>query len=90
MKNQVERAVAYRYYVEQPAADPLVIGTHWFEWIDEPPAGRADGESMGIGILDVTDRPYPELLAAMRTTHQRLLDVHSGKTAPVKRKAKVR
>jgi hypothetical protein len=29
-----------------------------------------------------TDRPYQELIEAMKTTHRRLQDVHAGKTAP--------
>jgi hypothetical protein len=32
--------------------------------------------------VDVTDRPYRELIDAMKTTHRRLQAVHSGKLAP--------
>jgi hypothetical protein len=39
-----------------------------------------DGENYNIGFVDVTDRPYPELVAAAKATHKRLLEVHSGKT----------
>jgi hypothetical protein len=83
--NQEERGLAYRYYVEHAAAHPAVIGTHWFEWIDEPVSGRPDGENYNIGWLDVTDQPYPELVAAAKLTHARLLDLHSGKSAPTDR-----
>ncbi len=82
-----ERAVAYRYYVENAAAHPAVIGTHWFQWIDQPSTGRFDGENYNIGILDVTDRPYPEMLKAIQETFGRLLEVHSGKEPPVSREA---
>ncbi len=41
-----------------------------------------DGENYNIGFVDVTDRPYPELVAAAKTAHKRLLDVHSGKATP--------
>jgi hypothetical protein len=88
-RNQAERGVAYRYYVENAAAMPALIGTHWFQWIDQPPTGRMDGENYNIGIVDVTDRPYRELVEAMQATHQRLLGVHSGKEPPVSRKAEV-
>ena len=87
--SQEERGVAYRYYVEHAAADPAIVGTHWFEWIDEPSTGRFDGENYNIGLLDVTDRPYRELIEAAKTTHRRLLAVHQGKEAPVAREAKV-
>jgi hypothetical protein len=86
--NQEERGVAYRYYVENAAALPMMIGAHWFEWIDEPNTGRFDGENYNIGFVDVTDRPYPELVEAAKATHRRLLEVHSGKVPPVSRRAK--
>jgi hypothetical protein len=86
--NQEERGVAYRYYVEQAAAHPALIGVHWFEWMDEPNTGRNDGENYNIGFVDVTDRPYAELVEAAKATHERLLDVHSGKAPPVSRRAK--
>ena len=70
--SQEERGVAYRYYVENAAADPSIVGAHWFEWVDEPSTGRFDGENYNIGMVDVTDRPYRELVEAARTTHRRL------------------
>jgi hypothetical protein len=86
-KNQEERGVAYRYYVEQAAAHPSVIGTHWFQWWDQPPTGRFDGENYNIGFVDVTDRPYRELIDAARETHKRIPDIHSGRIPPVNRRA---
>jgi hypothetical protein len=86
--NQEERGVAYRYYVEHAAAHPEVIGTHWFQWIDQPALGRNDGENYNIGWVDVTDRPYDELVAAAKVTHGRLLDIHLGKIPPTSRMAK--
>ena len=86
-RNQEERGVAYRYYVENAAAHPALIGTHWFQWIDQPSTGRNDGENYNIGFLDVTDRPYPELINASKETFKRLPDIHSGKEPPVSRKA---
>ena len=85
--NQEERGVAYRYYVENAAANPAIIGTHWFQWIDQPPTGRNDGENYNIGFVDVTDRPYNELVNAAKETFRRLFDVHSGREAPVNRQA---
>jgi hypothetical protein len=86
--SQEERGVAYRYYVENAAAHPSLIGTHWFQWWDQPATGRNDGENYNIGMVDVTDRPYKELVDAARETHKRLLDIHSGKIPPVDRQAK--
>lgn len=88
VSSQEERGVAYRYYVENAASHPAVIGTHWFQWLDQPSTGRNDGENYNIGLLDVTDRPYKEFIEGMKETHRRLFDVHSGKIPPVDRQAK--
>jgi hypothetical protein len=80
--SQVERGKGYRFYMEQAAALPCFVGAHWFTWRDEPVLGRMDGENYNIGFLDVTNRPYPELVDAAQATHRRLLDVHSGRTPP--------
>ncbi|HPM87545.1 MAG TPA: hypothetical protein PKX27_06155 [Bacteroidales bacterium] len=85
--SQEERGVAYRYYVENAVAHPSLIGTHWFQWWDQPSTGRGDGENYNIGFIDVTDRPYKELVDAARETHSRLLEIHSGKIPPVSRQA---
>lgn len=89
VSNLEERGVGYRYYVENAAAHPALIGTHWFQWIDQPNTGRGDGESGLIGFVDVTDRPYADLVEASKETFRRLLDVHSGKEPPYSRQAKI-
>ena len=86
--NQDERGNAYRYYVEQAASHPALIGAHWFQWLDQPVTGRNDGENYNIGFVDVTDQPYAELVAAAKLTHARLLEVHAGKTPPFGQRAK--
>lgn len=77
-----ERANAYRFYNEQGYSHPNLIGAHWFQWIDQPNTGRMDGENYNIGLLDITDRPYPEMVEAMKETHQRLFRIHAGEQAP--------
>ena len=68
-----EPGVAYRYYVENAATMPEIVGTHWFQWADQPSTGHSfDGENFNIGLVDTTDRPYPELIEAMQATHRRL------------------
>ncbi len=82
VRDQAERGNAYRYYVEQAAAFPAFIGTSWFQWLDQPCTGRMDGENYNIGLVDVTDKPYPDMVEAMRATHRRLQAVHAGTLAP--------
>jgi hypothetical protein len=84
-----QRGVAYRYYVEQAAALPALIGTSWFQWVDQSVTGRMDGENYNIGLVDVTDRPYSEMVAALKATHKRLYEVHSGAVPPFSQKAEI-
>lgn len=87
--NHEERGVAYRYYVENAAAHHSVVGTHWFQWWDQPSTGRYDGENYNIGFVNVTDVPYTELVEAAKATHQRIKDIHLGNIKPINREAKV-
>ncbi len=80
--NQQQRAVAYRYYVEQGAARPELIGMHYFQWLDQPIFGRFDGENYNIGLIDICNRPYEELTEAARLTHERIYEVATGAVAP--------
>lgn len=90
VRDLAERGIAYRYYVEQAAAFPAFIGSSWFQWVDQPCTGRMDGENYNIGLVDVTDRPYADLIEAMRNTHRRLQSVHAGSTAPFGTKPRAR
>lgn len=82
--SQAERGIAYRYYIEQASAFPAFVGASWFTGVDEPVLSTT--ENYNIGILDVTDRPYPEMMKALITVHKRLLAVHSGKATPFNRR----
>jgi hypothetical protein len=87
--NDHERGVAYKYYLENAAAMPALIGAHWFQWMDEPNTGRFDGENYNIGFVDVTDRPYRDFLEGVKETHKELYAVHSGEQAPSSQQARV-
>jgi hypothetical protein len=82
VRDQKERGVAYRYFVEQAAALPGFVGAGWFIGVDESVTGRMDGENYNIGFLDGTDRAYPELVSAAKETLKRLQSVHSGTIPP--------
>jgi hypothetical protein len=87
VRDQEQRGVAYRYYVEQAFSMPELVGTHYFQWADQPCTGRGDGEAGNIGLVDVTDRPYPLMVEALQKTHGRLRDVHAGTLPPFDQKA---
>ncbi len=68
--DQRERAAAYQTYVRSVLDCPAFVGCHWFQYVDEPLTGRwFDGENYNIGMVDVTDTPYPELTEAARMVH---------------------
>ncbi|MCX6904490.1 MAG: beta-agarase [Verrucomicrobia bacterium] len=67
MPNQEARAQAYKDYVLGAARHAQFVGTHWFQWKDEPVNGRVhDEENYQIGFLDVADTPYRETIEASR------------------------
>lgn len=69
LEDQSQRAGAYEAYVEALLATDWVVGQHWFEHADEPPAGRFDGEDSNFGLVDNRDDPYPLLTAVSKVMH---------------------
>lgn len=65
-QSQDDRAACYKAFVQSCLKHPRYVGTHWFQWRDQPLTGRLDSENYQIGFLTVTDQPYPELVAAAR------------------------
>jgi hypothetical protein len=78
--NQAARALAYQDYVLGAARHPQFVGTHWFQWKDEPTTGRVyDEENYQIGFLDVADTPYAETIAVSRAVGATLYQTRLGK-----------
>jgi hypothetical protein len=82
VKDQQARGQAYRFYVEDAAADPNCIGTHWFTLYDQSALGRFDGENYNIGFLDVCNKPYDDIADAGRQTHVAMYDIAVKKQKP--------
>jgi hypothetical protein len=68
---------AYQQWVREAAREPTIVGTLWFQYRDEPIAGRGPcptgqpdtivcGEHYAFGAADVTDRPKYDLVERMR------------------------
>jgi hypothetical protein len=64
--SQQDRADKYTAYVRGALRNRGIIGTHWFQYVDQPTTGRGDGENYQIGFLDICDNPYPEIVQAAR------------------------
>lgn len=76
VNTQAERASGAAVAAQQFAQQPQVVGLHWFQFYDHPKGGRLDGEDYNFGLVDVNDRPYEELIAALSRVNTRLPAVH--------------
>ncbi len=74
-----DRGKAYRCYIEDGFSRPELIGIHYFQWMDQPVAGRFDGENYNIGFNDIVYHDYPELVKASVKSFKRIYLVASGK-----------
>ncbi len=63
---QQDRALAYTRFLQGALINPRIVGTHWFQFRDQPLTGRWDGEGYAIGFVDVADTPYREMIEASR------------------------
>jgi hypothetical protein len=70
---QAERARGAARAVLRLEAVPNAIGVHWFQYADEPPGGRVDGEDYDFGLVDVDDHPYERLVDALRGSNREIL-----------------
>jgi hypothetical protein len=73
---QRERAIGFRRGLAQLLDMPYMLGAHWFQFFDEPPKGRSDGENWNFGLVDVRGRPYSLMVNELRqanlyTAHER-------------------
>lgn len=68
-KNQTERGRMYQSYIQGALANPQIVGAHWFQYTDQAVTGREDGENYNVGFVDICDRPYKELIDAVRETN---------------------
>jgi hypothetical protein len=62
------------------AAVPEMVGWHWFQWPDHPAGGRADGEDYNFGLVDMQDRPYEGLVAALAGANGASRSIHAAAT----------
>jgi len=62
---QQERAAGLLNTLEVLLKTPYVVGADWFQYYDEPPHGRYDGENFNFGLVDIDDRPYEPLTTAV-------------------------
>jgi len=84
--NEEEKGLAYRNYVEKAAATGFVVGTHWFQYLDQAATGRwfqgYTGEAFACGLVNVADRPYKEMLKHVMETNYNIYEILLGEKEP--------
>ena len=67
-----ERGKAYARFVDAAAASGVIVGTHWFQYVDQPVTGRIlDGENAHIGLVGITDIPFEGFTRAVTDANAR-------------------
>lgn len=76
---QRDRADKFEKYVRTWMRQPFFVGYHWFQWMDEPKAGRAgDGENGNYGLVRIDDSPWNELVDRMTQINRAVWDLHAN------------
>jgi len=84
VETQGERALGAAAATRNFAAIPEVVGAHWFQYYDHPKGGRPDGEDYDFGLVDINDRPYRHLTAALAAANRQAPEIHARSAAPMR------
>jgi hypothetical protein len=74
---QAERAMVVQKALQNFARCPHIVGTHWFQYYDEPEGGRSDGEDFNMGLVDIYDQAYEEVVASFQHVNSLLPRLHA-------------
>lgn len=83
LPTQADRAEHLDRYAHQALNLPYLVGLHWFEWADEPPGGRFDGENCDYGLVDIHDGEYKSLTEKHTAINLLAEDLHKTVTSPL-------
>ncbi|QVM92576.1 beta-galactosidase [Pseudomonas entomophila] len=65
-----DRGLAYANFLKAALAQPMIVGAHWFQYLDQPASGRLlDGENGHLGLVAITDVAYPGFVEAVRRSN---------------------
>jgi hypothetical protein len=68
------QAAAFATYMDGLLDLPFVVGEHWFQWMDQPLEGRADGENQLIGIVSIGDDLNQPLAGEVARVNGEIID----------------
>lgn len=65
-----DRGPAYAAFLKAALAQPMIVGVHWFQYLDQPASGRLlDGENGHLGLVAITDVAYPGFVESVRKSN---------------------
>lgn len=74
-----DRGPAYANFLKAALAQPMIVGAHWFQYLDQPASGRLlDGENGHLGLVAITDVAYPGFVEAVRRSNLQTLEQLRG------------
>lgn len=75
LSREEERGPAYGNFLKAALAQPVIVGAHWFQYLDQPASGRLlDGENGHLGLVAITDVAYPGFVDGVRKGNQLVMD----------------
>ncbi|MFA7894938.1 beta-galactosidase [Pseudomonas putida] len=70
-----DRGPAYGNFLKAALAQPMIVGAHWFQYLDQPASGRLlDAENGHLGLVAITDVAYPGFVQAVRKSNLEALE----------------
>lgn len=70
--SQRQRANSYKFYMRECMKRANIVGAHWFTFREQAYTGRGDGENFQVGLVDICDTPYDEMVNVIRSTAETL------------------
>jgi len=83
VQTQTDRAESYKKYCRTMAELPYIIGWDWFQYYDQPPGGRFDGENSNYGLVSIDGTLYKELAEAMKKLNDNADKIHAETSYPL-------
>src|SRR5690606_25101967 len=75
---QAERTLIFEKTLRDILDMPYAVGAHWFQFHDEPPHGREDGEDFNFGLVDIHNAPYRLLTESMTALNAQAEALHAA------------
>jgi hypothetical protein len=80
---QKDRVEYFNRYAHEALGLPYIVGLHWYEWADESPEGRFDGENCDYGLVDIHDHAYILLTQAQAKMNLIAASIHKKSDTPL-------